>query len=157
MPSNIRCVFISHIHEDDSRLKPLKDLIEKSGVDPRDYSINSDKPNRAKAPDYIKSQILAPRIKQCSTMIVLISPGTRNSDYVDWEIRYAMNRGIRVVGVWDHGASECDIPQALIDFGSAVVGWRSERIGDALNGEFDGMEQPDGHPMPPQPMYHHNC
>lgn len=157
MPSDERCVFVSHIHEDDSRLKPLKDLIAKEGITCRDYSINSDKPNRAKAPEYIKSQILAPRIKRCSTMIVLISPETKNSDYVDWEIRYAMNNGIRVVGVWDYDASGCDMPQALVDFNSAVVGWRSERIVDALNGKFDGMELPNGRDMPSLPMYHHNC
>jgi hypothetical protein len=65
MPTD-RNVFISHIHEDDHRLTPLKDLLSKAGMNVRDGSIHSDKPNNAKSPDYIKSEILKPRIEWAS-------------------------------------------------------------------------------------------
>lgn len=56
-------VFISHIHEDDATLQGLKDLLKRNGYEIRDGSIDSSKPNNAIDPDYIKSAILAPRIR----------------------------------------------------------------------------------------------
>src|SRR5581483_8034635 len=56
-----RNVFISHIHEDDHRLAPLRALLTNAGMEVRDGSIHSDKPNNAKSPDYIKFGILSPR------------------------------------------------------------------------------------------------
>jgi hypothetical protein len=50
-------VFISHIHEDDAELGKPKDLPATHGMPVRYSSINSDKPNNARAPDCIKSQI----------------------------------------------------------------------------------------------------
>ena len=61
MSRNAANVFISHVHEDDSRLGVLKSLMTSSGLDVRDGSINSDKPNAAKSEAYIKSSILGPR------------------------------------------------------------------------------------------------
>ena len=40
----------------------------------RDYSIRSDNPNNAHSEDYIKYQILAPRIRQSGVLVVYISP-----------------------------------------------------------------------------------
>lgn len=37
-------VFISHVHEADHRLAPLKDLLNNAGMEVRDGSIHSDKP-----------------------------------------------------------------------------------------------------------------
>ena len=72
-------VFISHIHEDDHRLPPLKKLLAKHGLDVRDASINSLKPNQAQNEDYIKYQILAPRIDWAGVLVVLITPDTCKS------------------------------------------------------------------------------
>ena len=54
MNNETRNIFISHIHEDDSKLTNLKDLLRKNGMDVRDYSINSDKPNQARSEKHIK-------------------------------------------------------------------------------------------------------
>jgi hypothetical protein len=112
---------ISHIHKDDEHIASMKSLLGERGFDVRDSSINSERPNQAKDPDYIKSKILAPRIDWASTLVVLISPETRNSDWVDWEIEYAQQQDKRIVGVWMHGAAECDIPDALDKYADAVV------------------------------------
>ncbi|GAJ07067.1 unnamed protein product, partial [marine sediment metagenome] len=40
-------IFISHVHEDDALLPDLKQLIAQAGMDVRDGSITSDKPNDA--------------------------------------------------------------------------------------------------------------
>lgn len=92
MADEAKNVFISHIHEDDEGLGKLKSLLKDNGMTIRDYSINADNPNRAHSEDYIKSQILAPRIKQSSTVVVYISPETKDSKYVNWEIEFFVNQ-----------------------------------------------------------------
>ena len=113
MPDQTKNVFISHIHKDDKGLDDLKNLVARHGMVARDYSITSDKENNAKAESYIKYDILAPRIDACSTMVVYITPDTRGSKWVDWEIEYAHNQGKTIVGVWERGAKGCAIPEAL--------------------------------------------
>jgi len=130
-------IFISHIHEDDAKLQDLKDLLKRSGCTARDSSVNSATPNQAKDPEYIKSEILAPRIAWAGTVVVLISPGTHESAYVNWEIERAARDGKRIVGVWDHGAKDCDVPEKLDDYANAVVGWQGDRIVDAIFGKID--------------------
>ena len=94
----------------------MKDLLRKKGYTIRDSSINSSTPNNAQSPEYIKSEILAPRITQAGTFLVLISRGTKQSEWVDWEIEYAARLGKRIVGVWEHGASEADVPEPLTKY-----------------------------------------
>ena len=150
-------VFISHIHEDDSRLGALKELLASQGCEARDSSINSSRPNNASDPAYIKSQILAPQIAWAGTVVVLISPGTHQSDWVNWEIEYAAKIGKRVIGVWDQGAQDSDIPLKLDEFASAVVGWNGERIIDAIFGRTNDWQCADGGPRAPRDIARHNC
>lgn len=72
-------IFISHVHEDDELLPDLKDLIARAGMDVRDGSINSDKPNNAENEEYIKREYLKPRIDWASTLVVLITHDTADS------------------------------------------------------------------------------
>ena len=69
--NDTRNIFISHIHEDAEGLGRLKTLLRDHGMTIRDYSINADNPNDAHSEEYIKSEILAPRIRQSSTLVVL--------------------------------------------------------------------------------------
>ena len=150
MANDIRNIFISHIHEDDEGLGKLKDLIRSNGMSPRDYSINKDNPNNAHDENYIKSQILAPRIRQSSALVVYISPDTKRSPWVDWEIEYAEKKDKRIVGVWAYGEGRCDVPYALEKYADAVVGWRGNRIIDAIEGRINDWQGPDGTERPPQ-------
>ncbi len=140
----IRNVFISHIHEDDEGLTDLKNLVARHGLICRDGSITKGKFNEAHNEDYIKYQILAPRINWCSVLVVYISPDTKNSDFVNWEIDYAQKQGKRIVGVWERGAKDCELPEALDQYADAVVGWNGESIVDAINGDSNDWHQPDG-------------
>ncbi len=144
MPEDIRNVFISHIHEDDRGIARIKDIAERQGMTVRNGSVTSDQPNSATNEDYIKYEILAPRIRWASVLVVYISPDTRHSRWVDWEIEYAHQQGKRVVGVWEWGAKDCEVPQALDRYGDAVVGWNGESIVDAINGDSDEWRKPDG-------------
>ncbi|MGA4099924.1 TIR domain-containing protein [Ralstonia nicotianae] len=150
-------IFISHIHEDDHRLEPLKALLGKSGMEVRDGSINSDKPNDANNAEYIKYQILAPRIQWASVLVVLITPDTKCSDYVQWEIEYAASLGKRIVGIWDHGDAECEMPEALDRYADAVVGWQGDRITAAIEGTSNNIEHRDGSAAPPRETKRYSC
>ena len=144
MVDETKNIFISHIHEDDAGLTKLKDLLSNNGMAIRDYSISKDNPNNARSEEYIKSEILAPRIQQSSTLVVYISPETKDSSYVNWEIEYAHKQDKRIVGVWAHGESGCEVPEALKNYADAVVGWNGESIIDAINGDSNEWYKPDG-------------
>lgn len=157
MTDETRNVFISHIHEDDAGLVKLKEIAAKNGLNIRDSSINSDKPNEAKNPDYIKSQILAPQIRWASTLVVYITPDTKDSDWVNWEIEYAHKEGKRIVGVWADGAHECDVPESLELYADAVVGWHGESIVDAILGGNNNWYEPDGQQRDPRAIKRYSC
>jgi len=128
-------VFVAHRHEDDAHIEALRNLLRGRDVEMRSSSITSDRPNNARDDDYIKQGILRPAIEWAGKVIVLITPDTRNHDWVDWEVTYASRHGKPVIGVWAHGSAGCAVPDALERHGDAVVGWNADRIARALNGE----------------------
>jgi len=135
-------IFISHVHEDDDLLPKLKGLLERAGMEVRDSSINSDKPNDATNPDVIKERYLKPHIDWASTLVVLITHETAQSDWVNWEIKYAIQQGKNVVGVFAQGATDADIPEELGKHAAAIVGWQGDRLVDAINGTITGWDDP---------------
>ena len=159
MTDDIRNVFVSHIHEDDEGLGKLKNLLESNGMKIRDNSINSKNPNRAESEDYIKREIINPRIKRSSVVIVYISQYTKakESKYVDHEINLAHKLNKRIVGVWAHGDQGCEIPDMLDKYADAVVGWTGNSIVDAINGEKDGHWSPGGEQYAPRKIERWNC
>lgn len=157
MPDEIKNVFISHIHEDDEGLTKFKDLVAKGGMTVRDSSISSSNPNNAKDPDYIKTQILAPQIQWASTLVLYITPQTKNSEWVNWEIEYAEKQGKRILGVYAHGANECDVPEALEKYADDVRGWNSEGVIDAILGKTNEWRSPSGELRDPRPIKRYGC
>jgi hypothetical protein len=136
-------VFISHVHEDDDLVPKLKDLMSKAGMEVRDGSITSDKPNEAQSEGYIKRGILEPRIQWASALVVLITHDTAQSWWVNWEIKRAVELGKNVVGVYAHGATDADIPEELQKCGdAAIVGWQGDRVVDAVNGQIRDWDSP---------------
>ena len=135
MADEIRNIFISHIHEDDEGIPRLKALLAQHGMVCRNGSITTGKFNSASNEDYIKYQTLAPRIKWASVLAVYISPETKDSDWVNWEIEYAHKQGKRIVRIWEWGQKDCEPPEALKRYGDAIVGWNGESIIDAINGD----------------------
>jgi len=157
MDGDIKNVFISHIHEDDDGLAALKGLVQRGGLTIRDASINSSNPNDANHDGYIKSQILAPQIRWASTLLVYITPQTRNSEWVNWEIEYAAKEGKRIVGVYAHGANECDIPEALEKYADDVRAWNSDGVVQAILGETNEWRDPAGDLRPLRPITRYGC
>jgi hypothetical protein len=157
MPKQIKNVFISHIHEDDEGINKIKSLASRHGMIVRNDSVTSDSPNSAEAENYIKYQILAPRIDWASVLVVYVSPDTKHSWWVNWEIEYAHRQGKRIVGVWAHGAKDCELPKALEDYADAIVGWNGESIIDAINGESDEWYKQDGSEQEYRIIKRHSC
>src|SRR5262249_29002183 len=143
-------IFISHIFEDDPVLQDLKKLLTDNDYEIRDGSIDSSKPNDAKDPEYIKGQILAPRINWAGAMVVLISPDTWSSEFVEWEIEYAHKQDKRIVGVWAQGEKGCPAPASLEKYADAVVGWQADRVMDAITGKINNWFTPEGEERPPR-------
>jgi len=153
----LKNVFISHIHEDDHRLEPLKGLLADNGIVARDSSITSEKPNRARDPDYIMREIIEPGIDWAGTMFVLISPETKDHVWVDLEIRYAVETDTPVVGIWDYGHQGCEVPQALEEFACAIVPWDAKHIIRAAFGEEKEFLNADGSRRPPRSIPRAKC
>jgi hypothetical protein len=157
MTEAVKNIFISHIHEDDRRVGPLKDLVKQSAVEVRDGSINSINPNNVENSDHIKSQVLAPRIQWSDVFVVLISQESRDSEWVNWEIEYAHELRKRIVGVWDYRSAERDIPDALEQYADAIVCCQGERIKDAVLGGLITRETPSCEQKPPRPVPRYSC
>jgi hypothetical protein len=157
MADEIKNVFISHVHEDDDGLGKLKDLIKEGGLTVRDASINKTNPNDANHPDYIKSQILAPQIQWASTHLVYITPKTKNSEWVNWEIEYAEKLGKRIIGIYAHGENDCEIPDALKKYADDMRGWQSDGIIDAITGKLNEWHLPSGELRDPRPIKRFGC
>ena len=68
-------------------------------------------------------------------MICLIGTESHDSDWVDWEIREAEKLGKQIIGVYIQGAKDSDVPPALEKFADAIVGWNTDSIKRALEGE----------------------
>lgn len=154
---DVRNVFISHVHEDDEGLQKLKDLLASEGMHIRDASIHAGKENEAKDPNYIKSKILGPQIDWAGVFVTYITPKTKGSTWVDWEIEYAAKQGKQIVGVWGHGDKDCDVPDALKTYADAVVGWNGGRIIDAIDGKVNDWENPDGSQPTARPIKRYSC
>lgn len=157
MTDVIANAFISHIHEDDAGLAALKGLLADNGLALRDSSVTSDKPNNANSEAYIKSEILAPRIKWAGVVVVLLTPQTKESEWVNWEIEYAHRLGKRIVGVWAPGVSGCELPAALDRHGNAVVGWSAEGIVSAILGDLNDWVTPSGELAGPRSLTRYSC
>lgn len=149
-------VFVSHLHEDDARIDELKGLVGDRGLEIRDSSINALRPNNAKDPDYIKSQILAPRINWAGTLVVLISPETKDSEFVAWEIEYAARTETRIIGVFTQGSAGCDMPEGLEDYADAIVNWSGDAIVEAIRGKNE-FRDPDGVPRQKRDIARYGC
>jgi len=155
--ADTRNVFVSHIHEDETHIEKMKDLLSKRGFDVRDSSITSETPNQAKEADYIKRGIIAPKIDWASVVVVLISPNMRDSEFVDWEIEYAEREGKRIVGVWTYGGAESELPDTLREYADAVVAWNGERIQEAICGDTNELETGTGERRGPIDIRRYNC
>ena len=137
--------FVSHFHEDEDSIVRMQHLIG-DRVMLKNGSVTTDKYNNAHNPDYIKT-ILRSRINWASTFICLIGPKTHNSEWVEYEIEAAHRMGKPIIGVYDFGATDADVPESLKKYANSIVGWRKDAILAAIEGTRS-FENVDGSPWP---------
>ncbi|WP_339744873.1 TIR domain-containing protein [uncultured Rubinisphaera sp.] len=160
--SKRRHVFISHHHKDDAGVDKLTRLLSRKGYDIRNSSIRAKPANQARLdnglvrPEVIR-RLLRSKITWAGTLVVLIGSKTSTRPWVNWEIEQAHKQGKRIVGVWEQGGTEADVPKNLEKYADAVVGWHSNRIIDAIDGKIDSGEKPDGSVWPKRNIDRINC
>lgn len=152
--SKRRHVFISHHHEDDEHVGKLTSMLSRSGYDIRNSSIRAKPANqrrleRGEVSDETIRRLLRMKISWAGTVVVLIGKETHQRQWVNWEIEQAHKQGKRIVGIYTRGGSAADVPAALEEYGSGLVGWQAEAIMRAIDGEETAFENPDGTPREP--------
>lgn len=152
--SGLKHVFISHHHADDSGVDKLTGLLGRKGYEIRNSSIRAKPANQrrleqGKVSDRAIRRLLRMKMNWASTVVVLIGKQTHSRPWVDWEIKKAMELGKRIVGVYERGGTQNDVPEALEDNADAMVNWSSDSIIDAIEGTSDPFENPDGTPRDP--------
>lgn len=148
--SNRRHVFISHHFADDNSVTNLISLLSKKGYDfrnsaPRLKEANKKRLEAGKVPKKSLERLLRMKISWAGTVVVLIGKDTHSRPWVDFEIQRAKEQGKRIIGVFERGGTEADLPKGLLDYSSGIVNWNTESIISAINGE-NAFQNPDGSP-----------
>ena len=149
-----RHVFISHHHADDAQVTNLTNMLARSGYEIRNSSIRAKPANQRRLdagliPERTLKRLLRMKMSWASTVVVLIGKDTHKRPWVDWEIKKANELGKRIVGVYERGGTENDVPDAFNQYGDALVSWNSSNVIDAIEGKSDPFENPDGAPRLP--------
>lgn len=158
-----RHVFISHHHADDRHVSGLTDMLGRAGYEIRNSSIRAKPANQrrleeGRISERVIARLLRMKMSWASTVVVLIGRETHARPWVDWEINKAQELGKRIVGVYERGGTENDLPEAFKKYGDALVAWNSESVMDAIEGRSDPFQNPDGtERQPPSAPPRNNC
>lgn len=147
-------VFISHHHKDDKSVTDFTNLLAGKDYNIRNSSIrvnekNKDRLEKKQIPRKTLERLLSMKMKWAGTVVVLIGSQTHSREWVNWEIEQAAKQGKRIIGVFEHGGKDANIPENLEKFGDGLVGWNSEKIIDALEGKDVGWCNSSGQPRTP--------
>lgn len=109
-------IFVSHTHEDKNLVQQLKETIYERYENSLDNSIklhiSSDKKNGAKPGKNWKLWINE-KISNCDLMFVIITSNTKNSLWIEYEIKLAQGKKKHIVPILIN--NECKIPEILLD------------------------------------------
>jgi hypothetical protein len=149
-----RHVFISHHHADDAKVDQLTDLLRRRDNDVRNSSVrmkpaNQRRMDEGRVKDETIRRLLRMKISWATTVVVLIGNETHSRPWVNWEIEEAKRQGKRIVGVYAYGGTDAQKPEALENYATTIVAWNTDSIVDAIEGEENRFENPDGAMRPP--------
>lgn len=152
--SNRRHLFISHHHADDEGVTNLTKLLAGKNFDIRNSSIRAKPANQrrldeGRVSDEVIRRLLRMKISWASTVVVLIGKETHQRPWVNWEIDQAHRQGKRIVGIYERGGTEADVPENLEKYGAAIVAWNSDSIIQAIDGTDNTFQNPEGNPRVP--------
>lgn len=143
-----RHLFISHHHKDDKLVDQFTGLLGKKELDVRNSSIRAKPANQERLKnglidDKVLKRLLRMKISWASTVVVLIGDKTHARTWVNWEIEEANAQGKTIVGVYERGGTDYDVPSALEKYASSIVAWNAISIQKAIDGE-SSFQNPDG-------------
>lgn len=148
-PNERRHLFISHHHRDDSLVDKFTRLLGGKGWDVRNSSIrakpaNDERLKNGLVKDSVLKRLLRMKVSWASTVVVLIGEKTHSRPWVNWEIDQAHAQGKAIVGVFEQGGKDSDIPKSLEKYASAIVGWNANSIQRAIDNGERFFESADG-------------
>ncbi len=105
-------LFISFAYEDANEVNLLRGQAknENSGIEFNDWSVKD--AFDSKNADYIKRQITE-RIERSSATVVYVSDQTKNSEWVNWEVKKSIDLGKRVIAVHKGDTPPRRLPDAV--------------------------------------------
>jgi hypothetical protein len=147
--SKRRHVFISHHHADDALVDSMTKLLSRRGFEIRNSSIRAKPANRERLANGLVKEatirrLLRMKMSWASTVVVIIGSETHSRDWVNWEIEKASSLGKRIIGVYERGGVDYEVPPALGDHATTIVNWNSDSIIDAIEGKDNTFKAPDG-------------
>lgn len=153
MPDTIKNVFVSHHHRDDASVDGLTEMVGSQGYKLRNSSIrvkpdNQERLDKNKVSDRTIERLLRMKMRWASQVIVVIGKETHTRPWVNWEIQAAHRLGKPIIGVYENGLKgKVDLPENLKKYATSIVGWRSDSVIGALEGNCQ-FQNPDGTPSP---------
>jgi len=144
-----RHLFISHHHQDDSLVDRFTGLLGRKGWDVRNSSIrakpaNDERLKNGLVKEAVIRRLLRMKISWASTVVVLVGEQTHTRPWVNWEIDQAHAQGKRIVGVYEQGGKDAQLPKSLEKYASAITGWNASGIQRAIDSEENFFENSDG-------------
>lgn len=153
-PENRRHVFISHHHKDDSSVDALTQLLKTKGYDIRNSSIrvnpdNQERVDKGLISDNVIKRLLRLKIAWAGAVVVLVGSKTHTRPWVNWEIQKAHENGKRIIGVYERGGTDYELPENLKKYGSNCVAWNADSILSAIDGTDAPFQNANGGIAPP--------
>lgn len=124
-----RRIFISCAYEDRDRAKGFNLLRWNKNVDFEFVGRHLLDPVKSENPDYISRKIKE-RLNDTSVSVVLVGRETSNSEWVEREIEWSLEKGNGVLAI--RLESGVTIPQAIRDCGAEVIGWEPAQFEEAI-------------------------
>jgi hypothetical protein len=127
----------------------MTELLSKKGYDIRNSSIrakpaNQERLDKGLIREEVLRRLLRMKISWAGTVVVLVGQETHSRDWVNWEIEEANKQGKRIVGVYERGGTEVKIPEPLEKYATSIVGWNSDSIIAAIDGDENAFQNSDG-------------
>lgn len=129
-------------------------MLGRAGYDVRNSSIRAKPANQrrldeGRISEKVIARLLRMKMSWATTVVVLIGRETHTRPWVDWEINKAHELGKHIVGVYERGGTENDLPEPFKKYGDALVAWNSNSVMDAIDGKPVPFQNPDGTPRQP--------
>lgn len=126
-------IFISHSWNYDKHYQKIVDMLEKEGLDFKDYSVPKDDPLNTDGTDDDLYEAIKRKISPCSVVIIMAGVYSSYSKWIDKEIKiskeeFASEKKIIAVEPW----ASLKTSQKVKDNADEIVKWQAKSIVNAI-------------------------